>query len=88
MAEATEEELRKNLEQGGEQAGGFMDPVEERDILKFLKILEDVRVRNAIAGFIAIEIDAGSFFASARVRREIVEIVNEAKTKEGGCCNA
>ncbi len=88
MAEATEEELRNNLEQGGEQAGGFMDPVEERDVLKLLKMLEEPRVRNAIAGFISLEVDAGSFFASARVRKEIMEIVNETKTKEGGCCNA
>lgn len=86
--ESTQEELRNTAEQGNEQPESFVDPVEERDVLKLLKMLEDSRVRNAIAGFIAIEIDAGSFFASARVRKEIIEIVNEEKAKEGGCCNA
>lgn len=82
-----QEEIRKNADQGNSQEGGYIDPIQERDILRLIKMLEDSRVRNAIASFISIEVDAGSFFASARVRKEILQIVNETKPKEG-CCGA
>ena len=82
-----QEELRKTAEQGNGQEGAYIDPIEERDILKLIKMLGDSRVRNEIASFISIEIDAGSFFASARVQKEILQIVNESKPKEG-CCGA